>query len=547
MPGSLDSAIHPMRRLETRFGHRFVAALVLNLLTAPAWTQSARKETWQSDRNFVLRGDLVTMGERGVVSDGYLLLRGGRIRQLARGEAAGAEKVPSIRTNGWIFPGFINLHTHMPFNHQPLWVADRQFENRYQWQVYPPHVRSVMMPKWILFGPREYNLPNEQTLFAEVRALIGGTTALLSTRERSAYTIPGRLVRNIEYETPLTGRVEAHVAEVDDAFIRDEAPALRAAIERGELRAWVAHVAEGVDERSREELERLQRADLLRKEVVIVHGTGLDRAQLEELGAVEGHLVWAPTSNLLLYGTMADVKSAIEAGVTVSLSNDWAPSGTHNLLAELKVASGAYRHRYGSSLAPRTLVEMITTNPARAIGWETRAGSLVEGAQADVVVVARHTNDPYEDLLQATEEEVELVLIDGEPVFGRSDWMETLKPGDSELLEARGRNGKRYARRIDVTRIQGDMSLAQASARLRRALDFREGAMLESFFDASGRPLSAKGLARYLAEHYPGLEPQPLPPLFLSDDEEFFVGLRAMDFPFVDELEATYRPFAVSP
>src|SRR5688500_20413054 len=56
-------------------------------------------------------------------------------------------------------------------------------------------------------------------------------------------------------------------------------------------------------------------------------------------------LVWSPLSNLLLYGKTAAVYDAIAAGVMVSLGTDWTPSGSPNLLTELKIADRALRDR----------------------------------------------------------------------------------------------------------------------------------------------------------------------------------------------------------
>ena len=85
-----------------------------------------------------------------------------------------------------------------------------------------------MTPAEILLGAHEYNLLNEQTLFAEVRALVGGTTALTSTNIPGTYSEPGRLVRNIEHEPSRSGLVVAHVLEISDKFIREWASELRA-------------------------------------------------------------------------------------------------------------------------------------------------------------------------------------------------------------------------------------------------------------------------------------------------------------------------------
>ena len=78
-------------------------------------------------------------------------------------------------------------------------------------------------------------------------------------------------------------------------------------------------------------------------------------------------IVWSPLSNLLLYGGTTDVKAAKAAGVPIALGSDGAPSGTKNLLGELKVA-WLVGQELGRLFAHRELCEMVTTTPARILG-----------------------------------------------------------------------------------------------------------------------------------------------------------------------------------
>ena len=494
---------------------------------------------------YVIEGTLVTMDAPGRLEGGRLYIRDGKIEALvAKGEEtpqtlATVER-PVIRTDGYVFPGFLNLHTHVPFNVQPLWVAGKSYANRYQWQRDPNHVPAVMYPYFILTGEREYNLLNEATLFAEVRALVGGTTALIFSEE-CLYTA-GRLVRNLEHEPAPTGGIYPSVTRFDDRFMAGGAKAIKKRLDKGELRAWVAHLAEGMDGLSSDEFDRLGPAGLLRPELVVVHGVGLNRAQLRAFGEVGGHLVWSPSSNYILYGETADIKSALQSGVTVSLSNDWAPSGTHNLLAELKAAAAAYRFEYGESLPAKLLVEMITVNPAKAIGWEDRAGKLKAGLCADVVIFEKLSDDPYTTLLQATEEQVELVAVGGDALFGSPRIMGKLKPGDSERWTIRSPTGHTYEKRIDVTQEAGDATLRITIDRLNRALQFSVADMVETFQVSSHELPTEETMSEYLAQTYPGLEQQPLPPIFLSEDGDFFKRLSSIDVPYFEELRAVYRP-----
>jgi 5-methylthioadenosine/S-adenosylhomocysteine deaminase len=73
------------------------------------------------------------------------------------------------------------------------------------------------------------------------------------------------------------------------------------------------------------------------------------------------------------------VIAAISAGVTVAIGCDWAPSGTKNILGELKIAKLTSGQLNGV-FSDQQLVSMVTTVPAKMMGWDaflgpSRAGS----------------------------------------------------------------------------------------------------------------------------------------------------------------------------
>ena len=61
-------------------------------------------------------------------------------------------------------------------------------------------------------------------------------------------------------------------------------------------------------------------------------------ANYDEWAPLGGSIVWSPFSNLWLYRGTTDVLAARAAGVRICLGADWSPSGSKNLLGELKVA-----------------------------------------------------------------------------------------------------------------------------------------------------------------------------------------------------------------
>src|SRR5262249_6573139 len=147
----------------------------------------------------------------------------------------------------------------------------------------------------------------------------------------------------------------------------------------------------------------------------------------------------SPLDNYLLYGRTADIVAATKAGVTVSFGSDWSPYGSKNLLAELKVADKLNATQWGSFFSTRALVEMVTVNPARTIGWSGYVGSSAPGLYGDIVVFdATDAKDPYASIVRATDSNVQLVLIDGEPLYGDLDKMRLLKGDDCEVIYDQG-------------------------------------------------------------------------------------------------------------
>ncbi len=296
-------------------------------------------------------------------------------------------------------------------------------------------------------------------------------------------------------------------------------------MESGEVDAWIVHLAEGVrdgDRRpgdtvsSRAEFQTLKAKGLLTDMTVIIHGTALERSDFAEMraaptirtdGVGDGRgakLVWSPLSNMLLYGETANVYEALAEGVLTSLGTDWAPSGSRTLLQELKIADVALRDErvLGSSreLVPayslegkqglerqlaeaaldRALVDMVTRNPALTLRWYDRLGSVEAGKIADLLLLRRPPQTParglpptvYRDLIDATEREVELVLVGGDPLAGDVQLMSALKPGDYEVdREPRGRVPQGGRRHDDGARARGRRAARRPHGRARARLD----------------------------------------------------------------------------
>src|SRR4029453_8080197 len=100
------------------------------------------------------------------------------------------------------------------------------------------------------------------------------------------------------------------------------------------------HLSEGTDERARAHFQALQIGDrwAITHALGGIHCCGLCDTDYATLAQNGGSMVWSPFSNLLLYGRTADIARARREGVVIALGSDWSPSGSRNLLGELKVA-----------------------------------------------------------------------------------------------------------------------------------------------------------------------------------------------------------------
>ncbi len=117
-----------------------------------------------------LRGCVLTPD--GPLADGYVVVDGGIIAAVTGKRPEG---VRVHDTAGVILPGMIDLHGHPEFNVFAAWEPPRRFANRYQWRASDLYRTLIREPQNLLLT----TLPaHTQLRYAEIRALVGGVTAI---------------------------------------------------------------------------------------------------------------------------------------------------------------------------------------------------------------------------------------------------------------------------------------------------------------------------------------------------------------------------------
>ena len=379
---------------------------------------------------FALQGCVLTPDRR--IDDGYVTLEGDRIAGVSDSKPT---DVPIHKTGGVILPGLIDLHGHPEFNVFAAWEPPQRFINRYQWRKSELYHRLIRDPENKLLA----ELPTKTQLrYSEIRALVGGVTAIQGTGGLATTYKDESLVRNVDKI--------AFGAQVGRAMIdlpsgsrdADQLKSVLAGIASGAVKAFYIHLAEGQASNplSQGELKMLADLNALTASTVVIHGTAIDDKGFGDVKDAGAKLVWSPQSNLRLYAETTKIEIAMQLGIPVALGADWLPSGSTSLLAEMKVARHVLSSR-GHPIAAETLVKMVTRDAAAIAGLGDKLGRLDTGRPADVVVFERRLDDPWEAVLHADPSAVELVMIGGDLTYGRADWMTALAaPDHQDRLEA---------------------------------------------------------------------------------------------------------------
>lgn len=363
---------------------------------------------------YALRGCVITPEARH--DDGFVHVAGDRIVSVG-GVAPGAG-VTVIETDGVILPGLVNLHDHPEFNVFAPWEPPRRYERRSTWRDSTEYKKIVREP-WANLTAQKAGEPlllPMMTRYAEVRALIGGVTAIQGASAK--YPDPTEaLVRNVDRR--LFGKQVARSA-IDFGRESPDVRARRATqIHDGAVTAYYVHMAEGAagDPQSLAEYSDLKGASLLTSATVLIHASALGEADLGDVRDAGAKLVWSPQSNLRLYGSTTLAAKVLALGIPLAIGADWQPSGSPSLLAELKVARRALAVQ-GLAVEPKELVRSVTSRAASIADLAGHIGSLEIGHMADLLVLERHHDDPWLNVVEATPSWVRLVTIGGDLAYG---------------------------------------------------------------------------------------------------------------------------------
>ncbi len=392
-----------------------LAAAVAAALVAVLFTQSGARTV----ALVITNGLVVTLNQgREIVENGAVAIDGTDIVAVgpATEVAARFRARETLDARGQIvLPGLINTHTHAPMVLYRGLADDLALSEWLEKYIFPAEARTVS-PEFVRAGTR----------LAALEMIQSGTTTYADmyyfeeeiAKETKAAGLRGVLGQTViqfpvpDAKTPAEGlaRAEAFInAYKDDPLITPAvAPHAIYTLDAATLRAarelsvryrvpTLIHLAETADEVKNAEAQfklsptrYLESLGFLGTGVLAAHGVWVsepDIALLKMRGVGVSH---NPESNMKLASGPAPVPGYLAADAAIGLGTDGAASNNDlDMFEAMRMASLLHKLQTGDprAVSARTALEMATIRGARALGMDSRIGSLDVGKRADVIVV----------------------------------------------------------------------------------------------------------------------------------------------------------------
>jgi 5-methylthioadenosine/S-adenosylhomocysteine deaminase len=415
-----------------------------------------------SDSILIKNGTIVTMDQRDSIVRGDLLIRDGRVAEIANHIKADASEV--IEADGCaVLPGFVQTHLHLC---QTLFRGAADDLSLIDWlkkRVWP--MEAAHTPASIRASARLgiAELIRGGTTCALTMETVQHTEEVLRAVEETGFRatvgkcmmdkgdgVPGGLFEktgdSIQESVALiekwhgraNGRVRCCFAP---RFAISCTPELlgevsKLARERGVMIHTHAsenksecEIVEG--ETGRRNVAYLDSLGISGPHVVLAHCVHLDNEEVETLARTKTNVAHCPSSNLKLGSGLARIAEMLVGKISVSLGADGAACNNRlDMFMEMRTAALLQKLAHGPEVLPanRTL-RMATIDGAQALGLGDEIGSLEAGKRADVIVVDLdqvHSSPRHDDVVSAlvysaAASDVWTTIIDGQIVMRDGD------------------------------------------------------------------------------------------------------------------------------
>lgn len=136
-------------------------------------------------------------------------------------------------------------------------------------------------------------------------------------------------------------------------------------------------------------VEYLNRIGMTSPRLVLAHCVWLKPHEKKILKKTGTHVAHCPSSNLKLASGIAPIPELKKMGINVSLGADGSPCNNNlNMFTEMRLAALIQKPQHGPRTMPaHEILDMATINGAKALNWFDQIGSIEIGKKADLICV----------------------------------------------------------------------------------------------------------------------------------------------------------------
>jgi cytosine/adenosine deaminase-related metal-dependent hydrolase len=357
------------------------------------------------------KGIIVTAGKSPHV--GNITISGGKIAA-APGNSAGLVKA-GLGERSFVYPSLINTHDHLQGNYLP--------------PVGPaPGTFYLTWLPWDNDLKASDTFKERSTLSRENLYALSGYKCLFSGVTTVNDHFPQKLNGAILPTLPIRAILEYGLAHEVTSYDLKWGDGVEVEYRRAVENNWpfITHLAEGFDTEAMHGVETLEKLGVLDNHCLLVHCISFSNEDIKKVSRAGASVSWCGFSNMFMFNVTCKIRRMLKENVNVTIGTDSSATGSANLLAEMKYDRELYRTIYGEDLPARTMFEMVTVNAAKAFWMQDRIGVLEEGKLGDILVLSGRMEDPYENLLAAEMEDIELLILEGKPIYGEMRFIDLL-------------------------------------------------------------------------------------------------------------------------